>query len=254
MSLKTCLLAALLATLPFSALAQERVLKLGTEGAYPPFNNATADGKLEGFDIDIGNALCAEMKVKCEWIVQDWDGMIPALQGGKFDAIMASMFITDERKAQIDFTDRYYRTPTAWIVPKDSAIEGVEPAEFAGKIVGVQGSGVYSNYAAKFLKDSTIKPYATVQDSLADLSNGRVDAVLDDLVVLHGYLESPAGACCRLVGTVEHDDSLGEGAGIGLRKGDPLVAGFNAAINAIRANGTYARISDRHFGLDLYGE
>lgn len=236
-----------------SASAQERTLKLGTEGAYPPFNNLTPDGKLEGFDIDIGNALCARMKVKCEWVTQDWDGIIPALQAGKFDAIVASMFITDERRKQVDFTERYYRTPTAYLVPKDSSIASVDPAALAGKAIGVQGAGVYANYAEKFLANSEIKSYGSVPDMLTDLENTRLDAALDDLIVLDGFLKSPAGACCKLLGTVAQDKVLGEGAGIALRKGDPLTAEFNSALKGILADGAYKAINDKYFKFDLYG-
>lgn len=245
------LLAALAAS---AAPAQERTLKLGTEGAYPPFNNLTADGRLEGFDIDIGNALCAEMKVRCEWVTQDWDGIIPALQSGKFDAIVASMFITDERKQQVDFTDKYYNTPPAVAVPKDSPIAGVTPRDLAGKTVGVQSSTTYANYAQEALTESEIRSYPSAQEMQADLANGRLDAMNDDVVVIEKFLQTPEGACCKVVGTMEPDPKIhGPGAGIAVRKGDPLAAELNAAIKAIRANGTYKEINDKYFPFDVYG-
>ncbi|TIP94513.1 MAG: transporter substrate-binding domain-containing protein, partial [Mesorhizobium sp.] len=130
----------------FSAQAQEK-LKIATEGAYPPFNTITADGKLVGFDIDIANALCAQMKVECELVTQDWDGMIPALQARKFDAIIASMSITEERKKQVSFTNKYYTTPLSLVALKDSDIASTEPAALAGKTVGAQASTTQADYA-----------------------------------------------------------------------------------------------------------
>lgn len=237
-----------------SAAPQEPTLKIATEAAYPPFNTIAADGSLHGFDIDIGNALCTAMHAKCEWVVQDWDGMIPALKAGKFDAIVSSMFITDERKKQVDFTERYYSTPPAVIVRKDSDIAGATPADLAGKSVGVQASSVYAVYADKFLRASDVRRYPAVPEMTEDLGNGRLDAINDDLIVLSDFLKSAAGACCRLAGVQVPDLAIhGPGAGIVVRKGDPLRARFDAALKAIRADGTYKIINDRYFDFDISG-
>jgi len=237
-----------------AARAQETI-KIGTEGAYPPFNNLTADGKLEGFDIDIAKALCDEMKAKCEFVTQDWDGIIPALQAGKFDAIVASMSITDERKQKVDFTDKYYNTPPAIVAPKDTAIKGVTKADLAGKTIGVQGGTTHFNYSEKTFTDSEIKPYPSAQEYQLDLANGRLDAANDDVVVLQQWLDTPDGACCKIVGLIQPVVSIhGPGAGIAVRKGDDaLRERFNAAIKAIRANGKYKEINDKYFKFDAYG-
>ena len=238
-----------------AASAQDKVLKIGTEGAYPPFNNLTADGKLEGFDIDIANALCDEMKVKCEFVTQDWDGIIPALQAGKFDAIIASMSITHERAEKVDFTNKYYNTPPAIVAPKDSDIKGVTKEDLAGKTIGVATSTTHFNYSTKTYTDSTIKGYPSSQEFMLDLANGRLDAVNDDISVLEGWLATPDGACCKLVGAITPVPEIhGPGAGIAVRKGETeLVKQFNAAIDAIRANGKYKEINDKYFKFDVYG-
>jgi polar amino acid transport system substrate-binding protein len=230
-------------------------LKIGTEGAYPPFNNVTADGKLEGFDIDIANALCAEIKAQCEFVVQDWDGIIPALEAKKFDAIIASMSITEERKQKVDFTNKYYNTPPAIAVAKDSTIADVTPEALKGKSIGAQGSTIHQNYSEATYKDSTVKSYPTAEEYKLDLANGRIDAVNDDVMVLKGWLASPEGACCKLVGTIVPDPKIhGEGAGIAVRKGDTELQGkLNAAIDAIRANGKYKEIADKYFDFDVFG-
>ena len=230
-------------------------LKIGTEGAYPPFNNLTADGKLEGFDIDIANALCTEMKVTCEFVTQDWDGIIPALQAGKFDAIIASMSITDERKQKVDFTHKYYQTPPAVVAPKDTTIKGITKEDLAGKTIGVATSTTHFNYAEKTFTDSTLKAYPTSQEFLLDIANGRVDAVSDDISVLEEWLKTPDGACCKIIGTITPVPEIhGEGAGIAVRKGETDLANkFNAAIDAIRASGEYKKINDKYFTFDVYG-
>ncbi|KQZ13397.1 amino acid ABC transporter [Mesorhizobium sp. Root554] len=257
LSLRVALAAASTAMLMLGAAqAQEKVLKIGSEGAYPPFNNLTADGKLEGFDIDIAQALCDEMKVKCEFITQDWDGMIPALKAGKFDAIVASMSITPERLEQVDFSHKYYNTPSAIAVPKDSAIKGVAKEDLAGKTIGVQGSTTHFNFASKNYPDATVKPYPTAQEYQLDIANGRLDAVEDDIVVLTQWLDSPDGACCKILGqpSPQPVEIFGPGAGVAIRKGETDLANkLNAAIDAIRANGKYKEINDKYFKFDVYG-
>ena len=238
------------------AQAQEKTLRIGTEGAYPPFNNLTADGQLVGFDIDIAKALCDQMKVKCTFVAQDWDGIIPALQAGKFDAIIASMSITDERKQKVDFTNKYYNTPSALAAPKDTTLKGVTKEDLAGKTVGVATTTTHFNYASKTYTDSTVKGYPSSPEEQADLANGRLDAIEDDIVVLSQWLETPDGACCKILGTPSPQpvEIFGPGAGIAVRKGETdLVNQFNAAIDAIRANGKYKEINDKYFKFDVFG-
>ena len=245
---------ALALALAGAAQAQE-TLRIGTEGAYPPFNTITSDGQLEGFDIDIAKALCEEMEVECVFVTQDWDGIIPALQAGRYDAIIASMSITDERKKQVDFSGKYYNTPPAIAVPKDSDIEDSAPQSLAGKSLGVQGSTTHSNYAEAAYGESDIRMYPTADEYKLDLVNGRIDAAMDDVTVLSEWLKTSDGACCKIADTITPVPEIhGEGAGIAVRKGETeLVERLNAAIKAIRANGTYKEINDRYFDFDAYG-
>jgi polar amino acid transport system substrate-binding protein len=230
-------------------------IRIGTDATYPPFESQDADGKIVGFDVDIGNAVCTELKLKCEFQNQDWDGIIPALTANKIDAILSSMSITEERMKSIDFTDKVYNTPPAIAVPKDSTIAGVTPADLAGKAVGVQSSTTHATYAEKVLTGSTVTYYKTADDYKLDLSSGRIDAAMDDIVVLSDWLASPDGSCCKLLGAVKIVPEIhGGGAGIGVRKEDgDLKALFNKGLAAIRANGKYKEINDKYFKFDAYG-
>ncbi|WP_319495917.1 ABC transporter substrate-binding protein [uncultured Cohaesibacter sp.] len=237
-------------------------IRIGTEGAYPPFNELTADGKLIGFDIDMANALCEEMKAECEFVVQDWDGMIPALMAGKFDAVIASMSITPDRLKKVDFSKKYYNTPGALAVPKDSKLAAIDPedlpaavAELKGLTIGAQSSTTHSNFAEQKLPDTELKLYPTSDEYKLDLEAGRLDGVTDDVVVLDEWVKSESGACCKILGTFPAIEEIyGQGAGIAVRKGETELADrFSAAIKAIRANGKYKEINDKYFDFDVYG-
>ncbi|MCP8893630.1 ABC transporter substrate-binding protein [Shinella daejeonensis] len=254
---KRIMLAASAAALAlFSTQAMADKIVIGTEGAYPPFNNLETDGTLTGFDIDIAKALCEEMKAECTFVTQDWDGMIPALIAKKFDAIIASMSITEERKQQIDFSKKYYNTPPAIVVPKDSDLTEASYEAFDGKSLGAQSSTTHGNYAEAHMKGADIKLYPTAEEYKLDLVNGRIDGAIDDVVVLSEWLKTDEGACCKMLGTLPVDVAInGEGIGVAVRKGETDLADrFSNAIAAIRDNGKYQEINAKYFPFDVYGE
>ena len=230
-------------------------VRVGMDATYPPFESQDASGAIVGFEVDIGKALCAEAKLTCEFSNQDWDGIIPALKANKIDAILSSMSITPERMKEIDFTTKVYNTPPAVAVPKDSDIAAVTPEALAGKSIGVQSSTTHAAYAEKILTGSTVTYYKTADDYKLDLASGRIDAAMDDIIVLSDWLASPDGACCKLLGTIKPIQEIhGQGAGIGVRKEDTdLKEIFNKALAAIRANGVYKTINDKYFTFDAYG-
>lgn len=231
-------------------------LRIATEGAYPPFNARTADGDLVGFDVDIARALCDRMERACVFVVQDWEGMIPGLLARRYDAVVASMAITEERKRKVAFTDRYYATRPAIVVPRDSPIEAATDAGLAGRSIGAQSGTTHANYAEAKFPSARLKLYPIPLSYQEELQNGRLDAAIDDLILLRGWTDSDAGKCCRVLASLPVDTAInGEGIGIAVRKTSPeLTDAFNAAIAAIRADGTYRRINDAYFPFDIYGD
>lgn len=246
-----------LALVPLAAHAADPgKLRIGVEGAYPPFSSVGADGKLKGFDIDIANALCAEMKAQCTLVQQDFDGMIPALQAKKFDMIVASLSITPERLKVVDFSDKYYKTPNKLIAKSGVAIDG-SPKSFEGKKIGVQRSTINDRYATAKFTGATITRYAKQDEVYLDLAAGRIDATLVDAVAGDtGFVKTPAGKGYAFTGPAYDDpEFFGKGVGVALRKGDTeLQNKLNAAIKAIRSNGVYKKIQDQYFDFDVYGK
>jgi arginine/ornithine transport system substrate-binding protein len=259
MQQRRALIALLLAAASHLALAQApdwKKVRIGVEGAYPPFSEVGTDGKLKGFDIDMAMAFCAEMKAECVLVPQEWDGMIPALQARKFDAIIASMAITEERKKAVLFTDKYYNTP-ARMVGHAGAIKDISPAGMKGKKIGVQRTTTHDRYLTALYKDSEIVRYAKQDEIFLDLAAGRLDATLCDSVAGDlGFLKKPAGKGFAFVGPVVDDPAyFGIGSGIALRKTDTaLQQKFNAAIQSLRASGAYKKIQDKYFDFDVYGK
>ncbi|MDQ0301258.1 ABC transporter substrate-binding protein [Ancylobacter polymorphus] len=246
------LAAAALAIGAGAAQAEMKKVRIGTEGAYPPFNSVDSAGKLVGFDIEIGEALCAKMKVECTFVAQDWDGIIPALLAKKYDIILASMSITDERKEKVSFTIPYYLTPGSFIAPKDTKITDIAPAALKGKTIGAQSSTTGATYLEDKYKDSEIKLYPTQDEANADLAAGRLDAVLADKFVLYEWLEKSAdGKCCKFVGP-DLKDVNPQGTGIAVRKEDnELREALNKAIQEINADGTFAKINAKYFPFPI---
>ena len=245
------------AWLPMSAHAAEPLkLRIGVEGAYPPFSSVGPDGKLKGFDIDIAKALCTEMKAQCTMVQQDFDGMIPALQARKFDLIVASLSITPERLKVVDFSDKYYKTPNKLIAKSGLAIDGSTKG-FEGRKIGVQRSTINDRYATAKFSGATITRYAKQDEVYLDLAAGRIDATLVDAVAGDvGFLKTPAGKGYAFTGPAYDDPAFfGKGVGVALRQGESgLREQVNAAIKAIRANGVYQRIQDQYFDFDVYGK
>jgi lysine-arginine-ornithine-binding protein len=252
----TLLVGAWLATATYAQAGLPTAIKIGTEGAYAPFNFVDPQGKPQGFEIDLGNALCEKMSIKCEFVVQDWDGLIPALLAKKFDAIMASLYITDERRKKIAFSNKYYQTPGRFVVAKDSKLE-ITPEGLAGKAVGTQRATSFERFLRDQFPKADLRVYATFDEAYLDLAAGRTDVLMGDVVaVSEAFLKKDGGAGFEFRGPSYSGKAwFGEGAGVGLRQEDTdLLAAFNQAIQAVRADGTYDKLSRKWFGFDVYGE
>jgi polar amino acid transport system substrate-binding protein len=224
---------------------------------YAPFTSKDASGKWVGFEIDLMNAVCEQMHAKCELVETAWDGIIPALQEKKIDVIWSSMSITEERKQKIDFTDKYYQTPAVIIGPKSESvkIDFANPDSVKGKIFGVQTSTIHANFIQKYFgSTATIKTYDTQDNCDADLAAGRVDLVMADSIALADFMKTDAGKDFEVKATAPKDPILGSGVGGGIRKDDSeLRQKLNAAIAAVRADGTYDKIAKKYFDFDVYG-
>jgi octopine/nopaline transport system substrate-binding protein len=256
-------------------------IKIGTEGAYPPWNAKDESGKLIGFEIELANFLCIYMKHECTIVEQDWDGMIPALVMRKFDAIMAGMSITDERMKTINFSQGYADEVASLAVMKGSSLEGMDTpkainlstggsavnnaldtltAALTGKTIGVQTATIHQNFLESGdVGKVKIRTYKTQDEVNLDLAAGRIDAALAAAVAFTDYAEK-SGKDVVLVGPTFAGGAFGNGVGVGIRKGDnssaqekkdaKLLKDFNKAIDTARKQGKISELAIKWFGFD----
>ncbi|WP_233855818.1 ABC transporter substrate-binding protein [Paraburkholderia sp. HD33-4] len=256
--LLAALTVALIATVSIGAHAKDwSTIRFGVDASYPPFESKGSDGKLVGFDIDLGNEICKRVGAKCVWVENDFDGMIPALKAKKFDGVLSSMSMTPQRAEQIAFSSKLFNTPTRLVAKQGSGI--LPTAEsLKGKTVGVEQGTIQETYAKTYWEPAGAKvvPYQNQDQVYADLISGRLDAALQDAVQAdQGFLQTPRGKGFAFVGKDLVDPKiLGNGAGIGMRKEDTdLKAKVDKAIADMIKDGTYKKIEKKYFDFDVYG-
>ena len=218
-------------------------IKIATESSYKPFSYTDADGKLIGYEIELVDALCTQMKADCEVISQDWDGLIPGLNAQKFDAVIAGMSITPERQEVVEFSDPYFHTGIILIGKKG---DDISVADLKGQPVASQRSTVASQYLQDEHKEADIKLYDTQDNAYLDLTSGRVRAMMSDKVTGIDWLKTDAGKDYEVKGEEISTDE--DAMGIAFRKDDALVAKFNTALAELKDNGTYDQITGSYFG------
>ena len=227
-----------------TAADTKEVLRIGTEGAYAPFNYTNADGTLGGFDVDIANAICDDMKVTCEIVAQDWDGIIPGLKAGKYDAIVAAMSVTPEREQQVSFTDSYFSNALVFLAKKDSSFNPSNSDDINAHSIAAQRSTISSQWLEDTYPKANMKLYDTLSNAFLDLGSGRVDAMISDKLPAIEWLSSPSGSNYVLKG---EEIDINDNFAIAVRPGDPLQAKFNESLANLKANGTYDKINQKYF-------
>ncbi len=252
------ILTAMIFVLAGSVQAKDwKKIRMSTEGAYPPFNSITPEGKLIGFDVDIANALCDYLKVECVWQTTAWEGTIPGLLSRKFDASIASMSITAERLKKVAFTNKYYTTPAKFAGHEKFLTRVLAGEQWKIKI-GVQTETIHDRFATAMWGDKAeIIRYGTQDEVFLDIKSGRLDLTLADSVAISdGFLKLKGNEKYQFIGPSFNDPKwFGDGAGIAINKSNQdLVELFNKAIDGIRANGTYKKIQDKYFNFDVYGD
>lgn len=225
------------------------VLKIATEGAYAPFNFTNPDGTLGGFDVDVANALCDKMQVKCEIGAQDWDGIIPALMTGKYDAIVSAMSITPERSQQVAFTQPYFVNTLVFLAKSDKNFDPTNQADINSNSIAAQRSTISSQWLEQTHPNATAKLYDTLDNAFMDLGAGRADVMVSDKLPALSWLKSDLAKGFVIKGD---DIDINDEMAIAVRKDDTaLLERINTALNELKADGTYEALVVKHFGEEM---
>jgi polar amino acid transport system substrate-binding protein len=232
----------------------EDVLRIATEGAFPPFNYTDSSGEITGFDVEIGMAICERMQRECEVVAQEWDGIIPGLLANNYDLIVASMFITEERKEKVSFSDSYYLAAMSFTAPKDANITDFSAEALSGLTFGAQVSTTQSAFIEAEYPDADLRLYGSQDEANLDMASGRIDIMVGDSIPSLDWVnKTDDGKCCEVVGDPIIDPKyVGDGVGIAVRKEETeLLAAVNAALAEVIADGTYDVINDKYFDIDI---
>ena len=254
----TLLFASLITWSPYALAKDWKVIRFGVDPSYPPFESKAPDGSLVGFDIDLGKALCAKLNAKCVWVENDFDGMIPALQARKIDAVLSDMSVTDKRRQQIDFTNKTAFSPTRMVAKAGSNLQPTAES-LRGKNIGVEQGTIQETYAKTYFEPNGVNvvSYQNQDQVYADLKSGRLEAALqDEAQASAGFLKTSEGHGFEFSGPELNDTKiLGSAAAIGLRKGDTdLKDALNNALADLLKDGTYQAIAKKYFDFNIYGD
>nr|WP_245223881.1 transporter substrate-binding domain-containing protein [Rhizobium halophytocola] len=229
-------------------------VRIAVEGAFPPFNYLDSNQKLQGFDVEIADALCKAASIQCEFVVEEWDSMIPDLLADKYDVIVSSMSMSQERRQKVAFTARYYDSPSVLVRRKDDPVKGVAKGDWHGVKLGVTLSTAQAAYAQEKYEGAKITVFDKSPELYQGLEDGSVDIILEDKLAIYDWLaNTKAGQCCDFDGgDIKDPVYFGEGAGIALRKEDTaLLSQLNAALSQIQSDGTYDRINAKYFPFSI---
>jgi len=234
--------------------ADANKIRIAVEGAFPPFNYVDAKKQLQGFDVDIAKALCAAEEMSCEFVMQEWTGMIPNLLENRYDAIISSMSMSAERREKVTFTQRYYDSPSVFIVRKGTKIPGTAAEHLKALKLGVTSATSQEAYAKKFYSNVSTTVFAASPDLYKGLADGSVDIILEDKLAVYDWLaNTKAGSCCEFVGAdLKNAEYFGDGAGIAVRPSETKLADrFNHALKTIEDSGEYDAINAKYFPFSI---
>ena len=237
-----------------ASAAEKDSIRIAVEGAFPPFNYLDSNNQLQGFDVDFAKALCEAAKLKCEFVIQEWTGMIPNLLANRYDAIISSMSMSAERRQKVAFTEKYYDSPSVFIVRKGADIAGTTPDDLKNVRLGVTAATSQESYAKKFYSGVETTVVQASPDLYKGLADGRFDIILEDKLAVYDWLaNTKAGSCCEFKGAdIKNTEYFGDGAGIAVRLSDKeLLARLNAALAAIQADDTYDTINAKYFPFSI---
>jgi octopine/nopaline transport system substrate-binding protein len=260
MKIKRLPIIALLVAGSISALAQGSELSIGTEGAYPPWSMADASGNVTGFDADVGALLCTALKRDCKFVVQAFDGLIPALKAKRFDIIISGMSITEERAKQIAFSVGYAELANRFVVANDSDLADINDiptllSSLAGRSVGVQAGTTHAAFVGKLAPEANLKTYDTLDQMQIDLASGRVETAFADESALQDFLDKPQGKGFKYVDVSiisTYDPTLGAGVGVGIaQENTELKAEIDEALCKLVADGSIGKASEKWFKTDI---